>query len=56
MNNRHLECDIFIDELKLVIEYDGMFYHSEEFYQKYINSCSGNRIVYNKITKTKLVE
>ena len=29
---------------------------SEEFYQKYINSCSANRIVYNKITKTKLVE
>lgn len=56
MNNRHLECDIFIDELKLVIEYDGMFYHSEEFYQKYINSYSANRIVYNKITKTKLVE
>jgi hypothetical protein len=52
-NDKALECDIYIPDIKLVIEYDGTYWHSEEHYTIIMKQ---NKNPIRKLFKTMLLE
>lgn len=55
-NGKALEYDIVIPEIKFAIEFDGCYYHSEEFYSSEHNNRSKSKMKFRKLIKTKLIE
>ena len=53
-NGRGVEFDIYIKEKNLLIEYDGSYYHSEEFWNSIYRKSGKNRL--NKLDKTEMGE